>query len=211
MGNSAGLMNTLKGALGQAVDALNSEYQGRRLFAGGQSDVEPVAPLTLTDLTAAPSIASLFGNDQLAISARLDDKLTVQTNFLASDLGGPLFQAIQAVAALDQGGSGPLTGTLTPAQNTALLGMLSAFDTASNGLNEAVAQNGGVQNRVDAIKNALVDRQTALQGVLAGITDVDMAEAVSRLQLAQTAVQASAQVFATLSGSSLLNVLGSNF
>jgi flagellar hook-associated protein 3 FlgL len=43
--------------------------------------------------------------------------------------------------------------------------------------------------------------------VLGGITDVDMAAAVSRLQLAQTAMQASAQVFATLQGSSLLSVL----
>ncbi len=40
------------------------------------------------------------------------------------------------------------------------------------------------------------------------MVDVDMAAAVSRLQLAQTALQASANVFATLTGSSLLNVLG---
>lgn len=206
-GNTAGLMNTLQGALDQAVDVLNSEYQGRRLFAGGQSDTEPVQPLTLSDLTAASSISSLFGNDQLAISARLDDKLSVQTNFLASDLGGPLFQALEAVAALDQGGLGPLTGTLTAAQTSALQGMISAFDTASDGLNEAVARNGGNQNRVESIKDALVDRQTALSGVLAGITDADMAEAASRLELAQTALQASAQAFNTLSGSSLLNVL----
>jgi flagellar hook-associated protein 3 FlgL len=206
-GSSEGLMQALQGYLGQAIDSMNTEYQGRHLFAGGQSDTEPVGNLTLADLTAAPSIASLFGNDQLQITSRLDDKLTVSTNFLASDLGAPLMQALKAVQALHQGGSGPLTGNLTPAQSAALEATLPSFDSAWSGLNGAVAQNGGLQNRVSSIQTALEDRQTALSGVLGGITDVDMASAVSRLQLAQTAVQASAQVFATLQGSSLLNAL----
>lgn len=206
-GSTEGLLTSLQGYLTQAIDSLNTEYQGRHLFAGGRSDVEPVGPLTLADLDAAPSIASLFNNDQLTINQRLDDKLTVPTNFLASDLGGPLFAALKAVQTLNAGPSGPLTGNLTPAQSTALQGMLSSFDSAWNGLNEAVAENGGLQNRVETIQNALTDRSIALKGVLGDITDVDMSAAVSRLQLAQTAVQASAQVFATLQGSSLLNVL----
>lgn len=210
-GSADGLMNALQGALGEAADAINTNYQGRYLFAGGQSDTQPVGQLNLSDLTAAPTIASLFNNDQLAIDSRLDDKLTVQSNFLASDLGTPMLQALKAVAALDQGPLGPLTGNLTAAQTSALQGMLSSFDQASDGLNEAQAQNGGVQNRVASIKTSLEDRQTALAGVLGNITDVDMAAAVSKLQLAQTALQASARVFAGLSGSSLLNVLGQNF
>ena len=39
------------------------------------------------------------------------------------------------------------------------------------------------------------------------VVHVDMAEAVTRLQAAQLAVQASAQVFSSLQQSSLLNVL----
>jgi flagellar hook-associated protein 3 FlgL len=46
--------------------------------------------------------------------------------------------------------------------------------------------------------------------VLTGITDVDMGAAVSKLQLSQTALQASAQVFATLKASSLLNLLSTS-
>jgi flagellar hook-associated protein 3 FlgL len=208
-GSAEGLMTALQGFLGQAVDSLNTEYQGRHLFAGGQTDTEPVGPLNLADLTAAPTIASLFSNDQLKVVSRLDDKLTVSTNFLASDLGTDLFGALKAVEALNQGPSGPLQGTLTQAQSTALQGMLGTFDSAWSDLNEAVAQNGGLQNRVETIQSALEDRQIALTHVLGDMTDVDMAAAVSRLQLAQTAVQASAQVFATLQGSSLLDALSS--
>ena len=50
-------------------------------------------------------------------------------------------------------------------------------------------------------------RRSMLEGMVGGITDVDMAEAISRLQQAQTTVQASAQVFSTLSQSSLLKLL----
>ncbi len=43
--------------------------------------------------------------------------------------------------------------------------------------------------------------------MIGDIADVDMADAVSKLQLAQVALQASGQVFASLNSSSLLNVL----
>ena len=43
--------------------------------------------------------------------------------------------------------------------------------------------------------------------MMGNVTDVDVAEAISRLQMAQTAVQASAQVFQGLQSSSLLNFL----
>ncbi len=207
-GSADGLMTSLQGFLSQAVDALNTEYQGRRLFAGGQTDTNPVKALSLSDLTAAPSLAGLFNNDQLPTTNRLDDTVTVQTGFLASDLGQPVFQALQAVEAIDQGPLGPLKGSLTQAQQAALQQALPQFDSAWNNVNEAVAQNGGLQNRVSTVQTALQDRQTALTGLLSGITDVDMASAVSKLQLAQTAMQASAQVFATLQSSSLLNILG---
>ncbi len=39
------------------------------------------------------------------------------------------------------------------------------------------------------------------------ITDVDLAEAVTNLEQVQLSVQASAQVFASLRGSSLLDIL----
>ena len=50
-------------------------------------------------------------------------------------------------------------------------------------------------------------RQTTIENMMGGVTDVDVAEAISRLQQAQIAVQASAQVFQGLQQSSLLNFL----
>ena len=206
-GTADGLMSALQGRLSQVIDVLNTQYQGRFMFAGGQSDTKPVNVSQMADLTAAPSIASVFANDQLAVASRLDDNVVIPTGFLADNVGTDALEAFKAVQALHEGPSGPLSGKLTPAQTTALTAILAQFDTAFSTFNEAVAVNGVQQNRVASVQASLEDRQMAVTGVLAGLTDVDMAEAVSRLQLAQTAMQASAQVFATLKGSSLLNAL----
>ena len=182
-GNSDGLMAALQGGLSQAVDALNTQYQGRYIFAGGQTDTPPVTGVQMSDLTTAPSLASLFKNDQLTTTNRLDDNVTISTGFHADDLGTPLFSALKAVQALNNGPLGPLSGTLTQAQSDALTALLPQFDAAHDSLNESVATNGVQQNRVAAVQTSLEDRQTAMQ--------------------------ASAQVFASLKGSSLLTALSS--
>jgi flagellar hook-associated protein 3 FlgL len=50
-------------------------------------------------------------------------------------------------------------------------------------------------------------RKSMLEGMIGGVTDVDMAEAISRLEQARTTVQATAQVFNALTQSSLLTLL----
>jgi flagellar hook-associated protein 3 FlgL len=170
-------------------------------------DTAPLPLVGMADLTLAPTIPGLFANDQLVVTNRLDEHMVVDTGFLADDLGVNLLQAFKAVQALHEGPLGPLTGQPTQAQSAALEGILASFDTAGEEITGYVADNGGVQARVERVKTGLTERQLALSGIIGDITDVDMAAAVSRLQLAQTALQASAQVFATLSGSSLLNVL----
>lgn len=205
--SAAGLMEAIQGSFSQMTSALNVRFQGRYLFSGGQHQTQPVAATTLADLTAAPTIASLFANDQLPTTDRIDDSTVISTGFLADQLGTPAFQALQAIQALDQGPSGPLNGTLTQAQATQLTSLLASFDSAFNSLTDSVAQNGAQQNRVDSQIKTLTDQQDTMKEMIAGVAEVDGAEAISRLQLSQVALQASAQVFATLNNSSLLNVL----
>jgi flagellar hook-associated protein 3 FlgL len=206
-GNAAGLIETLKGKLGEAADALNTQYQGRYLFAGAETTTRPFLGEDLTDLTAAATTADLFANDNIKQVDRLDDNVTIQTGFLASDLATPLMDALKQVQALHAGPTGPFSGNLTQTQSDALTALLSTFDAAFDGLNNDVAHNGSLQNRVESMQESLTDRQTTLKGMVGDISEVDMAEAVSRLQLAQVALQASGQVFATLNNSSLLNIL----
>jgi flagellar hook-associated protein 3 FlgL len=206
-GDATALMTSLQSQLSQATSALNTQYNGQYLFAGGQTGTAPVDATALSDLTAN-GVAGSFKNDQTKTVSRLDDTTTTTTGVLASDVATPLFTALQTVEAYSQGPNGPLTGTLTPTQTTFLQGVLSSFDTAFNTVNTAVATNGLAQTQVAASQTSLKDQQTALTNTLGDLTDADPATAASNLALAQTALQASAQVFSTLKASSLLSALG---
>jgi flagellar hook-associated protein 3 FlgL len=205
-GNSTTLMTSLQDALSSAVDGLNSTYNGEYLFAGGQVNTQPVTAASLSDLTAGP-ISGLFHNDQRVTSTQLDQNTSVSTGFLANNVGTPLFQALAAIEAYNQGPNGPFTGALTSVQATFLTSQIANLDSVQANLNNVVAQNGQAQNEVTNAQGVLTQRQTMLQGLIGNISTADLATASANLQQAQLSIQAASRVFQALSGSSLLNSL----
>jgi flagellar hook-associated protein 3 FlgL len=201
------LMQALQGFFQNSVEALNTKFNGRYLFAGGQVNTQPVTASNLSQLTSAPSIASLFHNDQYVTTNQLDESTTINSGFLADGLGTGLFNAFKAIEAFNQGASGPFTGQLTAAQVTFLQGQIASFDTENTNLTNSAGQNGLMQKQVDNVTTDLNNRQTMLTQLTGNITDVDVAKAATDLQQAQLSVQAAAQVFANLKASSLLNIL----
>ena len=119
---------------------------------------------------------------------------------------GPVVLGVQSV---DTGPDGPISGTLTQAQQTDLTSLLQTFDAANSGMTETVAQNGLLQNQVSDIQATQTQRQTDIQTTIGNMADVDMGQASAQLSQAQTALQASARVFESLQSTSLLNYLGS--
>ena len=206
-GRGDGLMAALGSYFSQAIQGLNTQHNGQYLFGGGENDTPPVSANNLADLSAAPSAAAVFDNGPLVPAHSLDDSTTLKTGFLANSLGGDLFDAFRQMQAFADGPSGPFGSTLTPTQEAFLTGMLQTFDAARSGATEKVALNGLNQNRVDQTRAAQEDRQLMLESLIGDLSEVDIAEAASRLAQAQTAVQASAQVFATLRDTSLLDYL----
>jgi flagellar hook-associated protein 3 FlgL len=206
-GSGDTVMQALQSAFSNAVQGLNTTFNGQYLFAGGQVNSQPVSATALADLTNAPSIASLFHNDQLVQQAKVDQNTTLQTGFLADQLGTPLFNAFQAIEAYNQGPNGPFSGNLTPAQTAFLQSQISAFSSAATALNTQAARNGLLQSEVSSTQTDLSNQQTTLQGLIGNITDTNMAQAASNLQQAQLAVQASARIFSALANSSLVTLL----
>jgi flagellar hook-associated protein 3 FlgL len=204
-GSAETLMQALGGAFGDVVQGLNSKSNGRYVFAGAKSDTLPTTAANMGDLTPGP-IASLFQNDQYISSNRVDDTTSVATGQLADKLGTGVFNAFAQVQAYVDA-NGPFTGKLTQVQSDFLKGLLPTFDTVKTGLVTAQAQNGLNQKRFETAQTDLSDQSDTLSTMIGGITDVDMAEAITRLESAKLAVQASAQVFASLQNSSLLDVL----
>ncbi len=201
------LMTSLQSQMSTAAGALNTQYDGQYLFSGGQANTAPMAASQLSDLTAASPLSSVFKNGQTAQVSRLDDRTVVKTGVLASDAGTPLMSALAAVQAYNAGPNGPLTGTLTSAQASFLSNVLSQFDTAITSANTTTADNGVVAQQVGDATTRLTDQQTAIAGVVTNLTTPDEAQVATQLSLAQTTLQASAQVFSSLQADSLLKVL----
>ena len=155
----------------------------------------------------APSIASIFQNDQHVAASQINQNTTVQTGFLASQLGTNLMTAFQAIQNFSTGPGGPFTGQLTTAQISFLQGQIANLNGSTSALNTAAAQNGLVQSQVTNAQSDLTNQQTTLGTMIGGITDANVAQVSANLQQAQLAVQATAQVFLALKGSSLLNTL----
>jgi flagellar hook-associated protein 3 FlgL len=206
-GSATGLMQSLQQYYQQAVDGLNTQSNGVYVFGGGRTDQPPVNAPTLAALNAAPSVASVFQNGPLKTTSQLDGTTTVQTGFLASDVGTGLMTVFQSLEAFDQGGGGPLSGQLTTAQTTFLQSQLSTFDAANTQTTNLQAENGALQKNVTAHITAQQAQSDSLTSLIGDKTNADMATALTKLTQAQQSVQASAQVLAGLKASSLLNFL----
>jgi flagellar hook-associated protein 3 FlgL len=206
-GSGSTVMSELQTEFGTAVQGLNTQFNGEYVFAGGQVNTQPVSATSLSSLTSAPTIASLFHNDNRQISTQVDQNTSVSTGFLADQVGTPLFTALQAIQAHDQGPNGPFGATLTQPQQTFLTQTLATLSTVSTNLNQVVAQNGLAQAQVTNTQGALTSQQTMVQGLIGTATEPDLALAATNLQQAGLAIQAAGQVFAALNASSLLNTL----
>lgn len=200
------LMQEARGYFTDATAALNTKSQGRYLFAGGQVNTQPVSATSMSDLTHGTT-ASFFHNDQFVATNQIDETSSIQAGMLADGLGTDVFNAFKDIQAFQEGGSGPFSGKMTDAQRTFLEGMVSRLDDAHEDVVNANARNGATLKRLEGTDTDLNNRLDMMGNLVGKITDVDMADAVSRLQSAQIAVQASAEVFNTLRNSSLLNYL----
>lgn len=204
-GRLDGLMSELESQFQIAQDGLNVKHQGKYVFSGGSVDQRSVNVADLTALTALPATADAFKNDQLKQTSWLDETVIMETGFLASDIGQALFDVFRDVQAFHQ--ATPLTGQLTDAQRTFLTTQMNRFETAAKGIVEIQAQNGAKQNRVESLIESQEARKISIDTILSGKTDANMAEAVTELEMAQIAIQASAQVISQLRQVSLLNYL----
>ena len=208
-GDGSTLMPALQAWFSQAAGALNADYAGQPLFAGGHH--RPAAGghhrTSRRWRARQPTRTSMTATSLR--TDRIDETTTVQTSLKASDVGGPLFSALKAVIDYNQPPTGPITGKLTDTQMAFLKAQLPALTAATDTVRGAQTRTGVLQAQVDDATGVLNARKSAVDGLISGRTQVDPAEAVSRLQMAGVTLQASAQVFSTLSGSSLLNALRS--
>lgn len=206
--DSAGsLMLEMEGHFQSVRGGLNMRHHGGYLFSGAKVNTAPVEVANLTELAAAPSVASVFGNDTLKTVSRVAEGTTLETGFLADEVGTEVMSILRDIQAYHAGPSGPLTGRVTEAQKAFLTTQLARLEQAANGVIDKTARTGSMHNQVEDITVGHQSQLTSLDELVAKRTDADMAKAVTDLQLSQVAIQASAQVISQLRQVSLLNYL----
>ncbi len=206
-GDGTNLMATAQSVFEQASAILNStDSNGNYIYGGGQGNTAPFTATSLSDLTSG-SVASFFQNGSQKKSVLVGDGQTVQIGVLASDVGAGLMTALKNLVSADSP-SGSLDGQLTGTQSANLTdNVLPSATSAFTNLNTVTATNGDTYNRLkDAVTNQQ-SQSTLYQGFVSDIEDVDMTQAISKLNQNQVALQAALQVTARLGQLSLLNYL----
>ena len=205
---SGSLMLELEGQFQSVRGGLNIRHHGGYLFAGASTSTAPVEAANLTELLAAPSVSSLFRNDTLKTASRVAEGTTLETGFLADELGTEILTILRDIQNYNTTpGSGPLTGRLNESQKAFLSAQLTRLEQAGEAVVDKIAKTGSLAKQVESITTGHEAQKGALDELIAGRTDADLAEAITDLELSQVAIQASAQVISQLRQVSLLNYL----
>ncbi len=127
---------------------------------------------------------------------------------MASDIGKELFTLFRQVAQFDVSASGPFGPTLTTTQNNFLQARIPEAIQAHSNATAISASNGDRYRLVQSAMEELRSTSTVYKGFASNIEDVDMGEAIARLQQSQLALQAAYKVSSTVNQLSLLDYLG---
>jgi flagellar hook-associated protein 3 FlgL len=201
------LMAQMEDIFDQAVAVLNAKDGSGYIYGGENDQTPPVTVSNLDELAALPSVDDAFANGTVARSARIGENRDVQVGLLASDLATELFTMLRDIKQFDQGVSGPFGGTLTVAQDSFLGSQIQVAVNAQTTVNAEAAGNGDRYQLVQRALEDLAASSTVYQGFVAEIQDVDMGEAMSRLNQNFVGLQAALKVSATLGQLSLLNFM----
>ena len=205
--DATSLMSQMQGYYDQAVEILNSQDGNGYIYGGDNNQTPPVTATSLSALAALPSVANAFANGQVKTSVRVGDTQTVQVGLLASDLGTQLFSLFQQVAQFDAGAGGPFNTKTSAAQQSFLESTIQTAANVAEGVNGQSAANGIRYKMVQDTMTQLQAKSTVYSGFVSSIQDVDAAEALTRLNQSNTALQAAFQVTSTLNKMSLLDFM----
>ncbi|SLN69475.1 flagellin [Oceanibacterium hippocampi] len=216
--SGVGLMDGVEAVFDRVANLLNQQVAGRQIFAGSKIDTAPFTGQDIADLLAAPEPpTTLFSNNNIAASVKVDDAREMVYGLLANEVGGDLMGAIQRIAMYNAGtlpaapvAGGPASpfGTnLSDAQITFLTGELPKLEQYQRDVTQIRSENGFRAADLEATQQRLGSEKIFLTEFVSNIEDVDITEAINRLNQDQFALEASYQVLGSLNQMSLLNFL----
>ena len=202
-----------------AVNVLNTRDNGRYVYSGTRTDTPPLTkttPATLAavaaDITATPSGA--FANNSLKQNTQIDDNLTMTYGILGEDVGKNLMESLRRLFRFSDGTenfgfspAGSFSNPLTTNQVDFLKGELARLNTTIDEIDKVHAKNGVNQMSLEQVQARHLRDRTFMTTFITDIEEVDMGEAISKLNQDQVALDASYRILSQLSRSTLLDFI----
>ncbi|MEQ1863182.1 MAG: flagellin [Micropepsaceae bacterium] len=206
-GHAPAFMDEIKNLFEEATGILNAKVDGKYIYGGSRTDQPPVNVTTLAALVAAPTTADVFDNSTLKQTQRLDENETMETGILASDVGTDLMQLFKDIATFDAGAGGPLGMNLTAAQSAFLSTEHAAVPAAQQAINVIAGMNGSRHEQATNVRDRHESMAAYFAKFIGDIENVDLAEALTRLNQDQAAAEAAGRMIAQINQMSLLNFI----
>lgn len=199
--NAAGVQAEISGMMEEFAALLNTQQEGRYLFAGASTDTKPVS----TDAADYPpqtppstATTSYYKGDGTITRFQASDQLTIDYGVTADD---PAFE--QAMRAF-----GLLTSMSTDPVDTDAINEASELAAAAvDGMAVVQSTLGTNASALDRTINQHLDTQLVLEEQVDDLRNVDLAEATARLSQLQASLEVTVQIMSILNENQLFNYL----
>ncbi len=186
--------------------SLNTNFGGTYLFSGANTGTQPVNVDNLDELLAKGSVSDAFDDASVSFQARIADGVDLEFGLLASDAGTEIYQVMHDLYDYHKNTTA-IEGQLATTEWDFLQTQLGKLDTAIDNLQQMQVSNGLSYERLDVVNEQHEDTTLFLQSFISSIEDVDIAEAITKLNNDQLALEASYRAIGSMSRMSLLDFI----
>ena len=227
-GNLPALANELKGFLSDVVKSMNSDFNGKLLFAGTKTNKQSIIndnpgtngnPFEIvqgTSSSANPSGLQVFfrGNTSdniIHTDKETSESINVKANDMFGSTGTQVFEsAINMYNTLMYNSDGTQrtdTNLLSADDRTKLSTLQKEINSFYTSVNNTLGKVGSKMNRLQAEKDQFENEKIRLDANKSQIEDVDLASATINLTKDQTAMQYSLQIGSKLMSNTLFDFI----
>lgn len=199
MAEDAGLNNQTQSYLDTFTDLVNTRLSGRYLFAGDRTGTAPV-DLSGYAAQSYPSAANTdyYQGDSTVASFKASDDKTITYGVTANQ---EAFE--KAIRALSLG----VNASEDPADEDAMAEALDLVNEALDGLLATQTKLSAAATDLDWEMDVQMEAQVRLEAFISEIKEVDVAEAVTRMETLQTQLEASYAAISRINEMNLFDYL----
>lgn len=181
--DSTSLTSAAQGYMDDIASLLNTQYGGRYMFAGSQTETAPVDLSGYSNTTSATTADTSYytGDDQI-VSAKVSDSQSISYGVTANN---PAFeQAMRALSII-------ANATTSPVDSTTIASALDLTTSALDGVTGVQTQLSLKASQLESAVSTQQDYQSFASTLSSNLTDVDVAAVTAQISTYQTQLEAS--------------------